>query len=180
MVQPGSRLTPVNDVREVWRAACSTVSTMNGLVLIAVVGLATGCAVAPEPETSSAELAIGSGSAEPPDPPEDPPVCVRDHCTKVLVGGYVTTAQQQLGCSQSYQYQPNGPGSFQGGYASYCPNTPTVLTYLRNHNLRGFGPGYCSHCMLAVPANKVFVFWLENIGPGCPGGCEPVPYPPNF
>ena len=141
-------------------------------LLVAITGTATACVATPI-DNGADQSELGIGDDGPPDPP-DPPVCVTNTCTKTYDGGYVTTLQQQLGCSQTYRYKTNKSAGFLGGLGSFCPTT--AINILRTYHYHGFAAGYCDHC-ITVPTNKVFVFWTEWYGPGCPGGCEPGPSP---
>jgi len=142
-----------------------------------MIGLAVavaGCLSEPPPTTESRSQEVRNGSDDPPDPEPDPPVCTTTpHCSLTFIGGYNSTAQSQLGCSQNYRYTNGYPAGFLGGIGAFCPNTTTVRNLF---HAPGFPPGYCDGC-ITVPANKIFLFWVEFVGPGCPSGCATGPYP---
>ncbi len=143
-----------------------------------MIGLAVamaGCLSEPPPTTESSSQEVRNGSDDPPDPEPDPPVCVhRQGCSLTFLGGYNSTTQSQLGCSQNYRYWNGYPAGFMGGIGAFCPNTSTVRSIFHGYGIQP--SGYCDEC-LTVPTNKVFIFWTYILGPGCPSGCTPGPYP---
>jgi hypothetical protein len=146
----------------------------NAAFLIGVAVAMAGCLSAPPPTTESRSQEVKNGPDDPPDPDPDPVCTATPSCTFTFIGGYQSTLQQQLGCSQSYRYMNGFPAGFMGGIGFFCPNTSTVRNLF--HSYAAFAPGYCDDCV-TVPASKIFVFWTEFVGPGCPSGCSPGPYP---
>jgi hypothetical protein len=152
------------------------------IAIAIVIALSAGCAIDPT-DTGGEESEIGKGDDGPPDPPEPPPPppsCASlPSCTNTAwVVPYVTTLQQQLGCNTTRRFTTGIPGGFMGGLGSFCPDTPYVRAMLHNH-YRGWTRPYCNDC-IHIPAGKLWVFWIEYLGPGCPGGCEPAPPPGGF
>lgn len=143
--------------------------------LMIVAGLAAGGCVVGSPEalesteTSERTQELGSIII----PPNLPTLCYSSPgCSLTYLGGYVTTLQQALGCSQTYRYWSNATAGFMGGRASYCADTTTNRSLLRSSGYRIYEPGYCNDC-LDIPETKMFVFWEEWWGPGCPSSCAP-------
>lgn len=92
---------------------------------------------------------------------------------------YVNSLQSQLGCGPTRRFSTGAGAGFLGGLASFCPDNWWTRAQLHNTPYRGWIGAYCNEC-IDVPAGQMFVFWTSWTGPGCPGGCEPMPPPGGF
>jgi hypothetical protein len=143
------------------------------IVMVVLGGLISAACISPLPETESRVQDLGSGS----DPGDPPPVCDdTPGCSLTYQGGYASSLQQQLRCGQDYYYLDGASGGFMGGIGSYCPDSSAVRTALASHHIHFVDSTYCATC-LSVPLGKLFVFWNEFWGPGCPSSCVNLPAP---
>jgi hypothetical protein len=142
------------------------------LLVIAAGWLIASCLQGPADDTESASQAITFDGNGPP-----PPTCdTTPSCSLTFAGGYTTVLQSQLGCLQNLRYMSGANSGFLGGILSSCPDTPANRSALRAAGYRAFLPGYCNTC-IGVPAGRLYVFWTEFLGPGCPSSCTTSPTP---
>lgn len=150
--------------------------------------LMIACQPAHTPGPDAAPVGVGRPAQpyvaqNPPDPddPPDPPTCVTlVGCSFQFVGGTSTNPlSAQLHCGQQYRYMNGFHAGVLGGIGSFCPDSVGNRTILAAHHMAGFRAGYCDTC-LTVPTGKLFVFWTEFVGPGCPSGCIPGEGAPPF
>lgn len=149
--------------------------TKVGLCAIAVVAAMAGCAVDVEdPDADQTAETDQEVNAFPIPNPGPIQFCYYNGASSSFYGGYMTNSQINAGCTQTYKYYSGAQAGFLGGYGAYCPDSPYARYILRGKV--AFQGGYCDSGV-NVPYGQLFVFWSTWVGPGCPSGCEPRPYP---
>jgi hypothetical protein len=133
--------------------------------------LFAGC-VAPTDTDDSEALSRGD---EPAEQCTSMPAC----SNTPYITPYINALQRQLGCDTTRRFTTGVSAGFIGGLGSFCPDTAYVRSQLRAGHYRGWESSYCNDC-IEVRGGQLFVFWTIFMGPGCPGGCEPMPPPGGF
>jgi hypothetical protein len=141
--------------------------------------MATACVAPTATDVDDGEVSRGELDRPPPGPL--PPLCyAMPNCSSEdYVTPYYSSLQRQLGCGTTVRFSTGATAGFLGGLASFCPDNWWTRYQLRNNHLRGWANPYCNDC-LTIPPGQLFVFWTTWTGPGCPGGCEPMPPPGGF